>query len=131
MMKQKNSTNKKGRFGEKITEIYALKHNMKILEKNYHSRYGEIDLICEDGDFINFIEVKTRKPDARVSGAEAVGKEKQKKIIKTAYFYIKGKNTEAQPRFDVAEVISNNKAGPARINYIKNAFALEDCYEIF
>lgn len=122
----------KGILGEKVAKVYVQRHGMEFLESNYHSRYGEVDLIFKDrNDVLAFIEVKLRNDGSLISGIEAVGKRKRSRIIKTACDYIQKNNIEMQPRFDVAEIKCNNKKRPVRINYIRNAFGLEGLNEIF
>ncbi len=122
---------KKGELGEKLVIKYITRKGMEFIESNYHSRFGEIDIVCRDKDCIVFIEVKTRKETSIIRGIECIDKRKQKKIIKTAYIYIQEHDISLQPRFDVAEVRYNNKERLVRINYISNAFCLEDFDEFF
>ena len=105
-----------GIFGENQAECYLKKIGYKILCKNYHSRFGEIDIIALHGDCTVFVEVKKRGENSFAGGAEFVTPTKQKKIIKTALFYIQSKNIQNNIRFDVIEINCNN------INHIKNAF---------
>lgn len=107
-----------GKFGEDAVCEYIKEYNYEILKRNYHSRYGEIDIIAKDNECIAFIEVKTRKSTAFGTPAEFVTKNKMKKIIKTAIVYLENKDCEM--RFDVAEVYLKNNG--YEINYIKNAF---------
>ena len=55
-----------GAFGEEWVAWYLQKKGWEILERNYHSRYGEIDMIAVDGPYIVFVEVKTRSADSDV-----------------------------------------------------------------
>lgn len=89
--------------------------------RNYRIRGGEIDIIAENGEFLAFVEVKSRKPDSLVNGFEAVNKRKQGLIIKTASDYCFKNPTELQPRFDIAQVIIN-RGVVLSIDYITNAF---------
>ncbi|MGB4092598.1 MAG: YraN family protein, partial [Ruminococcus flavefaciens] len=82
---------------------------------------GEIDIIAENGDYIAFVEVKSRKPDSLASGFEAVSKRKQGLIIKTAADYCLKHPNVWQPRFDVASVIIEN-GRVLSIDYVTNAF---------
>lgn len=88
----------------------------EIIVRNYRSRYGEIDIIAKDGDFLVFIEVKTRKTKKYGQASEFVNFAKQQKIIKTASQFLMQNTLDLQPRFDVIEVYNNE------INHIKNAF---------
>ena len=120
-----------GNIGENIVCEYILKvQNKKIIARNYHSRYGEIDIISADDKYINFIEVKTRKSNPLVSGIYFVDKSKQIKIIKTAGIYLMKNEVDLQPKFDVA-LVTTFKNQKYNINYIDNAFYLEDFDEVF
>jgi putative endonuclease len=90
--------------GETYAEEYLIKKGFSILDKNYHSRYGEIDIIAADNEYIIFTEVKTRGINTIANPCEFVTKSKQKKIIITAMYYINEKNIKLQPRFDIIEI---------------------------
>ncbi|BED92859.1 MAG: YraN family protein [Candidatus Paraimprobicoccus trichonymphae] len=109
-----------GNSGEQIAESYLKKNSFKFTCRNYHSCYGEIDMIFSDEHFIVFVEVKLRKVGCIANALEYVSRSKQKKIIKTAYEYIAKNNIKIQPRFDVIEIVNCNKE--FKINHIKNAF---------
>lgn len=113
-----------GKLGEDLVCVFLEKKGYNILERNFHSRWGEIDIIAKDGDAVVFVEVKTRKSSAFGAPAEYVTLAKKKKIIKTAFIYLNGE--ECEMRFDVAEVFYGTEN---RINYIENAFG--GSYEIF
>lgn len=126
--------NKKiGDMGEKFAQGILLEKGFEIVGENYHSRYGEIDIIAKNKEFILFVEVKTRCENSLGSPAQAVTKQKQKKIIRTAVEYISETNLELQPRFDVIEVVTkkSEKFEVKEHNHIENAFWAEDIYEIF
>lgn len=119
-----------GDFGEEIVSKYIQQKGYSIVEKNFHSRFGEIDIIAKNDEYIVFIEVKTRKNNSVISGIEAVDTKKQKKIIKTAMIYLNGNHIELQPRFDVVEVNHDKISGKKfiKINHIENAFSWRDEY---
>ncbi len=111
-----------GHWGEQQACKYLENMGFKILDKNYRCRLGEIDLIALDGDYLVFIEVKTRTSVSYGFPAESIGKRKQNKYIQMASIYAKEKGIYgASFRFDVVEIIIN---GPGRwgINHISNAF---------
>ena len=78
----------KGNKGEAFVTDYFLTKGYALRERNYHSRYGEIDIILENNEYIVFVEVKTRKCSATLRGIEAINKSKRIKIIKTAFVYL-------------------------------------------
>lgn len=107
----------RGRRGEELVGRYLEADGWTVLARNYRSRYGEIDLIAENGTFLAFVEVKLRKGGGKVQGREAVDWRKQDRLRKTALLYLTQNETSLQPRFDVAEV----EDGPF-IAYLENAF---------
>ncbi|WP_315114896.1 YraN family protein [uncultured Clostridium sp.] len=112
-----------GNFGEDLAESYLIESGYIILEKNFRCKTGEIDLIGRDGNFISFIEVKTRCGNSYGSPGEAVNYVKQWKIYKTAQMYIlKKKLHRFNFRFDVVEIILNHKSHDFSISVIKDAF---------
>lgn len=124
---------KTGDLGEKYAQRVLLEKGFKIVGENYHSRYGEIDIIAQNSEFVLFVEVKTRSENSLGSPAQAVTKQKQKKILRTAVEYINKTNCELQPRFDVIEIITQ-KGAEFKVkehNHIENAFWAEDIYAIF
>ncbi|MBP1744015.1 MAG: hypothetical protein H6Q58_993 [Firmicutes bacterium] len=112
-----------GSLGEEISENFLIESGYTILERNFRCKTGEIDLIARDGDYICFIEVKTRCGDLFGSPCEAVNYSKQQKISRTAQMYIlKKKLYKFCFRFDVIEVILNKENCSSSIKLIKNAF---------
>lgn len=128
-MKEKR---KIGSKGEKTACRFLISKGYKIIFCNYYSKYGEIDIIAKKEKYIVFIEVKTRRKNAIVSGAYAVDRNKQKRIAKTAMMYLSTTNTVLQPRFDVIEITNVGLNNEVKINHIKNAFFIEavDNFEI-
>ena len=120
----------KGKLGEKLAVQYLKKFGYNVLDLNYHSRFGEIDVIATYDGFIVFVEVKLRKEDSLVSPSESVIKSKQRKIIKTAVQYISKNQTQLQPRFDVVE-IKMTKDKVQSVNHIENAFWQEESYSAY
>lgn len=111
----------KGDAGESYTAKWLKKHRYKISDTNYSCRFGEVDIIAYNKEFICFVEVKTRSLNAIDRPASAVGYAKQQRIITTAQHYLASNPTSLQPRFDVAEVIMQDDK-VTDFNYIENAF---------
>ena len=93
-----------------------------IAERNFRSRFGEIDIIAYDRKYIVFAEVKARGTTSIASPAEFVMYSKQKKIEKTAEYYMMKYGLKLQPRFDVIEVYLDNENRVVRMNHIINAW---------
>ena len=114
-----------GKSGEDRVAAFLIKKGYKVINRNYQCRFGEIDIIAEKGEYIIFVEVKTRKKDSVTSPAESVDFKKQQRIMLTAQDFIAKTLCERQPRFDVAEVTVDEKPDKIleyHLNYIKNAF---------
>lgn len=120
---KKFSTQNIGDIGEEYAVKFLIKKKYNILERNYRKRYGEIDIIAENKNYIVFVEVKTRHTASMTSAADAVNRQKQLKIIKTASLYLAENETEKFCRFDVCEVYVNaDNLKLENINYIEAAF---------
>lgn len=120
---KKFSTQNIGEIGEEYASKFLKKKKYKILERNYRKRYGEIDIIAENKNYIVFVEVKTRHKDSMISAADAVNRQKQIRIIKTASMYLAENETDKFCRFDVCEVyINSDNLKLVDINYIEAAF---------
>ena len=114
-----------GDLGEKIAEKYLIAQGYKILDKNFRYKTGEIDLIGKDGEYITFIEVKTRTSSYFGFPREAVTYLKQQKIYRTAQIYILQKKFfNFNFRFDVVEVFLSDISGNHKVKLIKDAFQL-------
>ena len=115
--------NSKGKLWEIEAANYLRKKKYKLLEANYTTRFGEIDLIFSNKKYICFVEVKQRDVNAIAAPAEFVDIPKQKRIISSAKLYLAAHSTKLQPRFDVVEVYTdNNKINS--IKHLENAFDL-------
>lgn len=110
-----------GAFGEDAVCAYLEQHGAEILCRNYTVRGGEIDIIAQQGDFLLFVEVKTRRTGSLVSGAAAVDAKKQRFLIRTAEQYLLQYPSPLQPRFDVAEVEYSGRF-VRHITYLESAF---------
>lgn len=114
-----------GRNGETRVAAFLRKSGYKIVKRNYQCRYGEIDIIAEKDEYIVFVEVKTRKKNSLIAPMEAVDSFKQQRILHTAQDFLVKTDCSLQPRFDVAEVLTEQTTdGKTKyyLNYIKNAF---------
>lgn len=114
-----------GKEGEKRVAIFLRKHGYNIVKRNFQCRYGEIDIIAENNEYILFVEVKTRKEGALISGMDAVESHKQSRLTLAAQDYMARTRCEKQPRFDVAEVTVFEKGDGEigyNLKYLANAF---------
>ncbi len=117
-----------GAEGERIAVRFLKKKGYKILQRNYRSKGGEIDIICCDHGCIAFVEVKTRFSNAYGAPELAVNEMKRRQIIKTASHYTAQKKIEGiDLRFDVVSIFYSPDAKCPTITLFKNAFTKDDC----
>jgi len=110
----------KGKVAEQLACDYLTENGLKFIDKNFHSRYGEIDLIMQHQNTLVFIEVRYRKNLNYGGAKESVTPSKQQKIQKTALFYMQQKGREYNARFDV--IAMTGESPNLKIEWIKNAF---------
>lgn len=109
-----------GKEGEALAVEYIRKKGYRILEKNFRTFSGEIDIIAKDGETLVFVEVKTRADHAFGYPFEAVDRRKREKIRKVALGFMKGLKKEVPARFDVLSISMVN--GRGNVEHIKDAF---------
>lgn len=103
MAKGKENYRKTGTVYENKAVLFLKEKGYRILERNFYTRFGEIDIIAMDGDYLVFAEVKYRKGSYRGAALEAVTPAKQRRIIQSAryYMYKKYYREDVPCRFDV------------------------------
>lgn len=114
-----------GEKGESMVAQFLRNQGYVVIKRNYQCRYGEIDIIAQNNQYILFVEVKTRKAESLVPIENSVDIRKRKRLILTAEDYLSKTECDLQPRFDVALVTVNEKSEKGSgysLNYIKNAF---------
>ena len=109
------------KYEEKACQ-YLESQGMKIVEKNFRCRQGEIDLIGFHGEYLAFVEVKYRRDTGSGYPEEAVSRQKQQRIRHTAsyYLYRRGYGEDVPCRFDVVSMTDEE------ILVVKNAFDSTD-----
>ena len=116
-----------GMLGEDAATEFLCSNGYTITERNYHSRFGEIDIIATRENYIIFAEVKTRKTNSMLLPREAVDAKKQRRLIMTTKMYLSTHDIGTfQPRFDVIEVTTctGSTFKVDKINHIESAFTL-------
>lgn len=111
-----------GNKGEDAAAAHLEQKGYAILERQYRTPAGEIDLIARDGKTLAFVEVKTRRNARYGLPSAAVGPEKQQRIVRSAMWYMSRRAGDEPPcRFDVVEVYAP-PGGEWKIRHIENAF---------
>lgn len=103
---------------EQIASEYLEAQGFVILEKNYRNRYGEIDIVAQEGKTICFVEVKYRSSNRYGYPIEAVDYRKQKKILAVSRYYLlmHGQSEWTPCRFDIVAIEGKE------ITLLRNAF---------
>ena len=102
---------------------YLRKQGYKIVERNFHCPFGEMDIIGRQGGVLAFVEVRTKRTENFGSPAESVGAAKQKKLSRIALFYLQKHRLEGcDARFDVLAIMLGKEE--ARVELIRDAFDL-------
>ncbi|MBS9777795.1 MAG: YraN family protein [Gammaproteobacteria bacterium] len=116
------SNQQRGQHAEKFAKQYLQQQGLRFITQNYHSRFGEIDLIMKETKTIIFIEVRCRRANAQVTALESISPQKIKKIRKTAEFFLLDLDTIPPCRFDVIAMSYTSGNSDYNIEWIKDAF---------
>jgi len=114
----KINQNNPGLLAENLAASYLIEHGLTLLAKNYHCRYGEIDLIMQDKNTLVFVEVRLRTNHEFANAGSSITKQKQLKLTRTALHYLQA-HGDAACRFDA---ILMDKAELANLVWLRNAF---------
>jgi putative endonuclease len=97
------------------------KEGYKVVERNYRSPFGELDIIAEEGGFLVFVEVKRRDTESFGNPLDAITATKKRHMIKSALFYIKSHpHADKRVRFDVVGI------GIHGVKLVRNAFPVDE-----
>lgn len=105
-----------GDDAERAAERYLMTHGLSLVERNFRTRFGEIDLIMRDGDSLVFVEVRLRKNDDFGGAAASIGAHKQRRIVAAAQQYIAALRSPPPCRFDAVLMMGT------QIEWLKDAF---------
>ena len=118
-----------GKMGEDLAVSCLLKQGYKIIERNYRTKLGEIDIIADCKGCVCFVEVRAKNSLSFGAPEETIIKRKQLQIAKTALLYIKKyKLQDKSCRFDVVSVEGVDRPRP-EVRLIENAFELDSKYK--
>jgi putative endonuclease len=110
-----------GAWGEDLALRYLIRHGYELVERNYRTRRGEIDLIVRQNDAIVFVEVKLRRGTGFGDPLEAVTPHKQNTLRSVAEHYLyTRKPTFDTLRFDVIGILADRPE--VRVHHVEDAF---------
>ncbi len=113
-----------GQRGEDLAAEHLQRLGFQILARNHRTRFGELDLVAYDGDVLVFVEVKTRRSDAR-DPWENLHDRKRSQVRRMAIAWLTEGNNRpysAQLRFDGIAVLLDSGGGRARQDHLEAAF---------
>lgn len=108
-----------GSLAEQSAERYLRRQGLVLVERNFRSRFGEIDLIMQDQAALVFVEVRLRGNPNYGGAAASIDAHKQQRIIRTAQQFLAGLGHIPPCRFDA--VLMDDAQGE-RLQWLKNAF---------
>lgn len=112
-----------GARGEAAAVKALRRAGYKILDRNYHTRWGELDIVAEQRRVVAFVEVKTRTDERFGAPAEAVTPRKQTRLHRAAQLYLQDRGlTDRLCRFDVVSVVWPADARKPAVTIVPNAF---------
>ena len=112
--------NNRGKTAEARAARFLESKGLVIVERNYHSRHGEIDLIARDGATLVFVEVRARGSNRFGGAAASITAAKQGKLTRTALHYLAGSGRTPQCRIDAVLLTGSGEEGT--VEWIRNAF---------
>lgn len=111
-----------GNRGEEIANEYLQKKGYKILERNFRTRFGEIDIVCSDGPTLVFVEVKTKIGHDFGEPEEMVNKSKIGKVKRMGEVYLQNKGMSIGCRVDVVAIVLENSGSVERIEHYQAVY---------
>ena len=116
-----SNTKSNGDAAERIAERYLGVNGLVCIERNFRSRFGEIDLIMKHGECLVFVEVRLRKNNQFGGAGASIGHNKQQRIIAAAQHYLRSMRAPPQCRFDALLMNDLSESG---IEWIQDAFGI-------
>lgn len=113
---------KTGKLGEDIALEHLLQMGYKLLERNWHCRHKEVDLIMEGEDGLHIVEVRTRHEPTAVEPEMTVDRHKQRNLEAAAAAWLRMKGEYSQVHFDIVSIVLDCNSKVIRHDLIRDAF---------
>jgi putative endonuclease len=112
-----------GRAAEALAEGHLRAHGLAIVERNVHSRHGELDIVAREGETVVFVEVRLRRPGTFGDAADSITAAKRARLIAAAREYLARLPRTPACRFDVVLL---DRLDPSRVVWVRDAFGAEE-----
>lgn len=115
----------KGAAYEDVALSYLQRHGLELMERNYRTNRGEIDLIMRQDETVVFVEVRYRAPSRYGGGLESIDRKKRRRIVCAAEHYLQRTRLARHMncRFDV---VALNGPTPENLSWLPRAFTADD-----
>jgi putative endonuclease len=110
--------NSRGEPAENLAAAFLESAGLKIIERNYRCRLGEIDLVAASGATLVFVEVRARHSEAFGGAAGSITAAKRKRVVAAARHYLLRHRTSSACRFDVVLIRGREQ----RVEWLTDAF---------
>ncbi len=114
-----------GAAAEKLAAAYLARRGLRVLERNWRIRGGEIDLVCADGGTLVFVEVRLRTRTEFGGAIESITLAKQRRLILAARHYLVAHGTQAAERPCRFDVVLLDGLDQSHLEWIRNAFSAD------
>lgn len=127
-MSPRPSPRLRGHELETVALSYLSRQGLRLHQRNFQCRLGEIDLIMQEGSTLVFVEVRYRQSVRYGSAVETVNWRKQRKLLRTAQVYLGLRYAAHTPpcRFDILGIAPGDGAEGYQFDWCRNAFGLQD-----
>lgn len=116
------SNSELGARGEALAALHLVENGMELIDRNWRTKYGELDIVARDGDVFVFIEVKTRSGTGYGTPAESVTYAKRQRIRRLALAWLdERKSPWVRVRFDVVAILMTRDGDPI-VSHLRAVF---------
>lgn len=109
-------------MGEKIAAEYLESKGYRIEERNFSTRFGELDIVCWEGKILVFVEVKTKVGHDFGEPEEMVNRNKLERVKRMGEMYLMERNIDCQCRVDVVAIVLKNDREVERLDHYQAVY---------